>query len=69
LASGDIDLIIEAGLQIYDVAALVPILIGAGGIITNWRGESGALSGQILAAGDARIHAESLIALKRVASV
>ncbi len=38
LASGSLDLVIEAGLNPYDIAALVPIVEGAGGIITDWHG-------------------------------
>jgi myo-inositol-1(or 4)-monophosphatase len=38
------------------VAALIPIVECAGGIITNWQGGSCETGGQILAAGDARIH-------------
>jgi myo-inositol-1(or 4)-monophosphatase len=38
------------------VAALIPIIEGAGGVITNWQGGSCAAGGQILAAGDRRIH-------------
>jgi len=40
LASGFIDIVIEKGLQLHDFAALVPIIEGAGGVITNFAGES-----------------------------
>jgi histidinol phosphatase-like enzyme (inositol monophosphatase family) len=56
LASGHIDLVIEAGLQPYDIVALIPIIEGAGGIVTNWDGGSAAGGGRIIAAGDRRIH-------------
>jgi myo-inositol-1(or 4)-monophosphatase len=56
LALGCIDVIIESTFNRWDVAALIPIVEGAGGIITNWQGGSCAHGGQILAAGDARIH-------------
>lgn len=39
LASGSIDLVIEQDLYAYDIAALIPIVEGAGGIVTNWAGE------------------------------
>ncbi len=39
LALGEFDLVIEAGLQHHDYAALIPVVEGAGGVITNWRGE------------------------------
>jgi myo-inositol-1(or 4)-monophosphatase len=38
LASGEFDLVIEAGLQRYDAAALVPVVENAGGIVTDWSG-------------------------------
>jgi CoA:oxalate CoA-transferase len=51
LASGHIDIVLEAGLKIHDWAALVPVVIGAGGAMTDWSGA--ALSrnsiGQVLA--------------------
>lgn len=39
LAAGSIDLVIEQDLYAYDIAALIPIVEGAGGVITNWAGE------------------------------
>jgi myo-inositol-1(or 4)-monophosphatase len=64
LAAGHIDLVIEAGLKSYDIAALIPIVTGAGGVITTWTGEDARAGGNIVAAGDARLHA---IALRRLA--
>jgi myo-inositol-1(or 4)-monophosphatase len=63
LAAGHVDLVVEAGLQRYDIAALIPIIEGAGGVITNWEGGSAAQGGSIVAAGDARLHAAALKAL------
>ena len=60
LALGFIDLIVESSFHRWDVAALIPIVQGAGGLITNWQGGSCADGGQILAAGDARIHAQAM---------
>jgi fructose-1,6-bisphosphatase/inositol monophosphatase family enzyme len=40
LAAGHIDLIVEAGLEPYDVVGLVPIIEAAGGIVTTWTGAS-----------------------------
>jgi histidinol phosphatase-like enzyme (inositol monophosphatase family) len=60
LALGFIDLIVESGFHRWDVAALIPIVEGAGGIITNWQGGSCADGGQILAAGDPRVHAAAM---------
>ena len=39
LAAGHVDLVVEASLKLYDFAALVPVIEGAGGLITDWRGE------------------------------
>jgi myo-inositol-1(or 4)-monophosphatase len=60
LALGFVDLIVESSFHRWDVAALIPIVQGAGGIITNWQGGSCADGGQILAAGDPRVHAAAL---------
>jgi histidinol phosphatase-like enzyme (inositol monophosphatase family) len=60
VAAGFIDLVIEAGLKPYDVMALIPIVEGAGGVITTWDGKPAASGGRIVAAGDRRIHAEAL---------
>ena len=64
LALGFVDLIIEAGLNAWDAAALIPIVEGAGGVITNWQGGSCADGKQILAAGDKRVHAAALERLR-----
>ena len=60
LALGFTDLIIESSFHRWDVAALIPVVEGAGGIITNWQGGSCAEGGQVLAAGDAQLHAQAL---------
>src|SRR3546814_15283073 len=39
LANGHIDLVVEAGLKLYDFAALVPIVAGAGGTMCDWNGD------------------------------
>jgi myo-inositol-1(or 4)-monophosphatase len=56
LAGGFVDLVIETNLKPHDVVALVPIVEGAGGVITTWDGESAARGGRIVAAGDPRLH-------------
>ena len=54
LASGHLDLVVESGLQLYDFAALVPVVEGAGGRMTDWQGRplSRESDGRVLAAGD-----------------
>jgi histidinol-phosphatase len=63
LAMGFVDVAAEAGLQPYDVQALMPIIQGAGGVITTWDGADASMGGCIIAAGDARVHAEALTVL------
>lgn len=65
LASGGLDLVIEEGLKPYDWGAHVPIVIGAGGQVTDWRGKPLTLEseGRVLASGDANVHAEVLALL------
>jgi inositol-phosphate phosphatase / L-galactose 1-phosphate phosphatase / histidinol-phosphatase len=62
LAQGRIDLAIDTGLKVWDYAPFVPVIEGAGGIITDWAGNPLTLdSGQcILAAGCAELHAQAL---------
>jgi len=56
LAMGHIDLVVEAGLKPFDIIPLIPIVEGAGGIVTDWEGGDPKSGGRILAAGDPRIH-------------
>jgi myo-inositol-1(or 4)-monophosphatase len=56
LAAGHADLVIEADLKSYDIAALVPIVTGAGGVVTTWDGKPAHAGGNIVAAGDPRVH-------------
>jgi myo-inositol-1(or 4)-monophosphatase len=65
LAAGHIDLVVECDLQPYDVAALIPIVAGAGGVMTTWDGAPAATGGRIVAAGDPRLHAAALELLNR----
>jgi myo-inositol-1(or 4)-monophosphatase len=60
LAAGTIDLVIESGLNPHDIVALIPIIEGAGGIITTWEGQSAVKGGRIVAAGDKRVHAAAM---------
>jgi len=60
LASGSIDLVAEYGLATYDIAALIPIIEKAGGIITNWEGGSAAQGGSVLACANKELHIAAL---------
>jgi inositol-phosphate phosphatase/L-galactose 1-phosphate phosphatase/histidinol-phosphatase len=65
LATGFVDLVVEASLKPYDFCAVVPIVEGAGGIATDWRGARLGLSGdgRVLVAGDRRAHEAALALL------
>ncbi|MEP1934076.1 MAG: histidinol-phosphatase [Roseibium sp.] len=67
VAAGHADVTIETGLQPYDIVALVPIIEGAGGVVTTWSGGSPTDGGQILASGDPRLHDIMLRELAKVA--
>jgi myo-inositol-1(or 4)-monophosphatase len=64
LAAGQIDLVIETEIKPHDIVALIPIILGAGGIITTWENGSPQAGGRIIAAGDVRTHAAALELLK-----
>lgn len=63
VAAGTIDLVVEAGLQPYDVQAPIAVIRAAGGIVTNWQGGACHMGGQVLAAANADIHAQALALL------
>ncbi len=65
LALGQIDVIAEAGMKVWDWAALVPVIQGAGGSITDWSGAAlrADSDGSVLAVGDARLLAPAVAAL------
>ena len=60
LALGGVDLVIESGLKSWDVGALIPVVSGAGGVITNWRGGPAHEGGQLVAAANPALHAQVL---------
>jgi len=64
LAAGHIDLVIETGLKPYDVLPLIPIIEGAGGVITTWENGRPHNGGRIIAAGDRRVHAQAMALLR-----
>lgn len=63
IAAGQIDLVIEAGLQAYDVQGPIAVIEAAGGICTNWEGGKAHMGGRILAAANPEVHAEALALL------
>lgn len=56
LAAGHLDLVVETEIKPYDITALIPIITGAGGIVTTWDGKPAQNGGRIVAAGDPRVH-------------
>ena len=63
VAAGHADLVIEAGLNAYDIQAPIALIEAAGGIVTNWDGGPAHDGGRALAAANARIHAQALALL------
>jgi myo-inositol-1(or 4)-monophosphatase len=64
LAAGHIDLVIETELKAHDIVPLIPIIRGAGGIVTSWEGGPAEAGGRIVAAGDARVHEAAMKLLR-----
>jgi myo-inositol-1(or 4)-monophosphatase len=65
LAMGSLDLGVEAGLNAYDIQALMPIVRGAGGTITSWEGGNPSLGGTVLASATQALHVEAKSLLGR----
>ena len=63
LAAGHVDIVVESGLKPYDIAALIPIIEQAGGVVTTWEGGRPEQGGDILACGSAEIHRRALAIL------
>ncbi|MAQ84285.1 MAG: histidinol-phosphatase [Maritimibacter sp.] len=66
IASGQIDVVAEAGLYAYDVQAPIAVIEAAGGVVTDWEGNPCPQGGRVLAAANREIHAEALEYLRGV---
>jgi myo-inositol-1(or 4)-monophosphatase len=64
LAAGYIDLVVEGQLKPYDIVPLLPILEGAGCVVTDWHGEPPLQGGNVVAAGSRELHALALAQLR-----
>jgi len=60
LAMGFVDLATDAGLQAYDIQALIPIIRGAGGVVSTVEGEDASMGGFVVAAGSRELHTLAL---------
>ena len=60
LAAGHIDIVVEPGLKVYDIVALIPIVERAGGRVTTWDGASAVNGGNVIASGDPALHDKML---------
>lgn len=67
VAAGMLDIVVESGLQTYDIQALIPIVREAGGVITDWKGGDPQEGGQAIAAATPELHAEALEILSSAA--
>ncbi|SDY64045.1 myo-inositol-1(or 4)-monophosphatase [Jannaschia faecimaris] len=63
LSGGHVDLVIEAGLQSYDIVAPIAVVRAAGGIVTDWSGNPAHDGGTCIAAATPELHAAALALL------
>lgn len=64
LAAGFVDIVLDCDLQPYDIQALIPIVEGAGGIVSNWKGDSAVEGGYVIACGSKNTHDSALAHLQ-----
>ncbi len=67
LAMGLVDICVENSLKPYDIQGLIPLVEGAGGILTTWSGKNAAMGGQVLASANADLHERALAILRPAA--
>jgi histidinol phosphatase-like enzyme (inositol monophosphatase family) len=65
VAAGFVDLVVETGLRAYDIVPLIPVLQGAGAVITDWEGRPPIRGGSVVAAATPALHAAALEVLTR----
>ena len=65
VATGQVDLVIEAGLNAYDIQGPLAVIEAAGGIVTDWHGRPAHNGGRVIAAANAEIHSEALAILQK----
>ena len=65
LAAGHIDLVLDCDLKPFDIQALIPIITAAGGVVSNWNGDSAVDGGYVVACGSKALHDTVLPLLHR----
>lgn len=65
LAAGQVDLVIEAGLNAYDIQAPIAVIEAAGGVVTDWQGKPAHHGGRVLAAATPELHRAALDILQQ----
>lgn len=65
VAAGHADLVVETGLQSYDIVGLISLIENAGGVVTTWDGSRPENGGDCVAAGSPALHAEAMAILNR----
>jgi myo-inositol-1(or 4)-monophosphatase len=63
LAAGYLDVVVESQLKPYDIVPLIPVLEGAGCVVTDWRGRPALAGGDVVAAGSRELHRAALAVL------
>jgi histidinol phosphatase-like enzyme (inositol monophosphatase family) len=61
LAAGHVDIVMEAGVHLHDVAALIAIIEHAGGVMTDWQGNPISKAGNVIASANQELHKEALM--------
>lgn len=56
LAAGHVDVVLDCDLKPYDIQALIPIVTAAGGVVSNWAGDSAVDGGYVIATGSQALH-------------
>jgi len=64
LAAGHVDLVVEAQLKPFDIVPLIPVIEGAGGVVSDWTGGPALAGGNVVAAATEALHQAALGALQ-----
>ena len=64
LAAGFVDLVVEGQLKPFDIVPLIPVLQGAGAVVTDWEGRPPLTGGCVVAAATPELHAAALEVLR-----